>query len=119
MGLLGAWGLPDELIAPFTHPAVSGTVSEVKDYGVLCDVDAHPDIVGIAAPNQVGAGVWAALKAGAMCLRGTPVSPGTACVLCRSALILRLLPHLMGFRGPGPGGWFAWNPRELGYLIPL
>ncbi|KAL6772122.1 hypothetical protein ACKKBG_A29005 [Auxenochlorella protothecoides x Auxenochlorella symbiontica] len=33
--------------------AVQGSVHEVKDYGTLCDLDVHPDIVGVAAPHQV------------------------------------------------------------------
>jgi rRNA biogenesis protein RRP5 len=45
---------------PPPPPAVSGEVHGVKDYGVLCDMAAHPDVVGLAAPHQVPAGVAAA-----------------------------------------------------------
>lgn len=40
-------------IAP-APPAVRGEVHDVKEYGVLCDMQGHPDVVGLAAPHQVG-----------------------------------------------------------------
>ena len=32
---------------------VSGRVHARKDYGVLCDLAAHPDVVGLVTPEQV------------------------------------------------------------------
>lgn len=32
-----------------------GSVHSVKEYGTLCDMAAHPDVVGLAAPHQVPA----------------------------------------------------------------
>ena len=34
--------------------AVRATVDDVKEYGTLCDLEGHPDVVGLAAPRQVG-----------------------------------------------------------------
>lgn len=31
----------------------AGSVHDVKDYGVVCDLDAHPDIVALVTPHQV------------------------------------------------------------------
>lgn len=31
---------------------VSGQVHEIKEYGIICDVDAHPDVVGLVAFHQ-------------------------------------------------------------------
>lgn len=42
---------------PLCSPsAVPGEVHAAKDYGLLCDLAAHEDVVGMAAPNQVRAG---------------------------------------------------------------
>lgn len=32
---------------------VEGQVHARKEYGVLCDLAAHPDVVGLVAPEQV------------------------------------------------------------------
>lgn len=32
----------------------AGAVHDVKEYGVVCDLDAHADVVALAAPEQVG-----------------------------------------------------------------
>lgn len=44
---------PPPTLSSLPHTAVQGSVHEVKDYGTLCDLDVHPDIVGVAAPHQV------------------------------------------------------------------
>ena len=31
-----------------------GSVHEVKEYGIVCDLEAHPDLVGVATHEQVG-----------------------------------------------------------------
>lgn len=31
---------------------VAGTVHDVRDYGVLCDLEGHPDIVALVSPGQ-------------------------------------------------------------------
>lgn len=31
----------------------AGRVHDVKDYGVVCDLDAHADVVALATPDQV------------------------------------------------------------------
>ena len=33
--------------------ATTGRVHEVQDYGIVCDLDAHPDIVGLISTHQV------------------------------------------------------------------
>ena len=35
-------------------PAVPGEVHAAKEYGLLCDLEAHADVVGLAALHQVG-----------------------------------------------------------------
>ena len=30
-----------------------GAVHDVKDYGIVCDLEANPDVVGLAATHQV------------------------------------------------------------------
>lgn len=30
-----------------------GAVHDVKDYGIVCDLAANPDVVGLVAPQQV------------------------------------------------------------------
>ena len=35
--------------------AATGHVHEVQDYGVVCDLDANPDIVGLISTHQVSA----------------------------------------------------------------
>eukprot|EP00887_Chlorella_sp_A99_P001742 scaffold19.g1742.t1 len=35
---------------------VEGSVHDVKEYGILCDLQPHPDVVGLAAPHQVPEG---------------------------------------------------------------
>jgi len=32
---------------------VAGAVHDVRDYGVLCDLDGHPDVVALVSPGQV------------------------------------------------------------------
>ena len=39
---------------PLPFPAVHGEVHARKDYGLLCDLQAHADVVGLVAPHQVG-----------------------------------------------------------------
>lgn len=36
--------------------AVAGAVHDVREYGVLCDLEGHPDIVALVSPGQAGAG---------------------------------------------------------------
>jgi len=31
----------------------NGAVHDVKDYGIVCDLEANPDVVGLAATHQV------------------------------------------------------------------
>lgn len=31
-----------------------GAVHDVKDYGIVCDLEVNPDVVGLAATHQVG-----------------------------------------------------------------
>ena len=31
---------------------VAGSVHDVRDYGVLCDLEGHPDIVALVSPGQ-------------------------------------------------------------------
>ena len=33
--------------------AATGRVHEVQDYGIVCDLDQHPDIVGLVSTHQV------------------------------------------------------------------
>lgn len=35
----------------------AGSVHDVKDYGVVCDLEAHADVVALATPDQVNVGV--------------------------------------------------------------
>jgi hypothetical protein len=39
---------------PLCLPAVPGEVHAAKEYGLLCDLEAHADVVGLAALHQVG-----------------------------------------------------------------
>ena len=46
--------MSEELWAALSIGAVvKGQVHERKDYGVLCDLAAHPDVVGLVMPEQV------------------------------------------------------------------
>ena len=33
--------------------AVAASIHEVKDYGLLCDIESHPDIVGLIHPDHI------------------------------------------------------------------
>ena len=45
-------GIPwDDAVA--VGAVVQGDVHARKQYGVLCDLAAHPDVVGLVAPEQV------------------------------------------------------------------
>ena len=45
-------GIPwDDAVA--VGAVVQGEVHARKQYGVLCDLAAHPDVVGLVAPEQV------------------------------------------------------------------
>ena len=34
--------------------AAAGSVHDVQDYGIVCDLEAHPDLVGLLSTQQVG-----------------------------------------------------------------
>lgn len=51
-------------VSPSSPPAaVPGEVHAAKEYGLLCDLEAHADVVGLVAPHQVGGGEREAGKA--------------------------------------------------------
>lgn len=60
-GSLRCHAHPLHCYCPFP-PSVPGEVHAAKDYGLLCDLAAHEDVVGLAAPHQVRHGCSAKLS---------------------------------------------------------
>jgi hypothetical protein len=66
--------------------AAGGQVHEVKQYGLLCDLAAHADVVGLAAPHQVG---LLLLHSG----RAAPAAAG-----CKTAAAVQITAATVGSR---------------------
>ncbi len=90
----GAAGAPPDWAAALAVGALAlGEVSEERAYGLVCDLAAHPDVVGLAAPHQAPAAGAPAPGAPAP---GAPVRAAVLDVSRRDGVVdLSLRPELV------------------------